>query len=137
VALIDERRDALNESYARLTAKLSAHPRLDIPAMHQEVTPVVDSLQFRVRDATPEQVDAVIDHVKQHGQLTLARFGADSNARNWRTWQFIPGIDSHELPQTDLYIGSALDIRLEPMDDGRIQRMVDSIHAGLDAVFRQ
>lgn len=132
VALLDERRDLLNASYYKLVEKLNTHPRLSVPPQHDAVTPVYDSLQFHLVDATPDEITQVIKHAKLKG---LACFGVQSNARNWKTWQFIPDLEKNTLPLTDKYIGSALDIRLEPMSDEKIDHYVTSIHTACDAVF--
>lgn len=136
VAVLDERRDSLNAAYEILTEKLNRDPRLHVPPQHAKVTPVYDSLQFHVRDATEEQITSILKYVKNTHKLKLAVFGAPTNARNWRTWKFIENLDTVELPKTDLHIKSAVDTRLDlGMTQTDIDTMVHAIVDGLDAVL--
>jgi len=133
VALMDERRENHNTAYYKLKDRMNEHPRLSVPDQHPQVTPVYDSLQFRVLDVDAEGLRIFAKHVGKAG-LKVSCFGWTENARNWKTWEFIQGVENLSLPQTDIHIGNTLDCRLAlDMTDEKIDQMVSQIVSGFEA----
>merc|ERR1711862_634311 len=100
-----------------------------------EVTPVYDSIQLVVSDMLPEEPPKFQKAVKEIGKMKLAAFGLEENARNWRTWRFIDGIDDIALPKTNSAIDYTFDIRLHfDMSDDKIDAMADVIHRSLESI---
>lgn len=133
VAQIDIRREKHNAIYYKLAAMLSEHSRIEVPPQLEDVTPVYDSIQFVVSGMTPVQVRAFQKRVKELGGFKLEAFGLLENARNWRTWKFLEGIDEMSLPQTDENIECTCDTRLGfEMSDKQIEEMSSVIHRALN-----
>ena len=92
IALMDERKDNHNTAYYKLKDKMNEHPRLSMPGQHPQVTPVYDSLQFRVLDLDAEGLKNFAKHVGKAGlNSKVSCFGWTENARNWKTWECIQG----------------------------------------------
>merc|ERR1711862_174538 len=72
---------------------------------------------------------------KEIGKMKLEAFGLEENARNWRTWRFIDGIDEMAFPKTDSAIDYTFDTRLHfEMSDDKIDAMANVIHRSLDSI---
>jgi len=133
VAQIDVRREKHNAIYEKLAKLLAEHSRIVVPPQLPEVTPVFDSIQFNVSGMTPVQVRAFQKRVKELGGFKLEAFGLLENARNWRTWKFLEGIEEMSLPQTDESIECTCDTRLGfEMSDKQIEEMSSVIHRALN-----
>jgi len=133
VAQIDVRREKHNIIYEKLTTKLSEHPRISVPPMEPDVTPVYDSLQFSIADVTEEQILSISKRVKELAGFKLDLFGLMENARNWRTWRFLEDCDQLNLPLTEKIIRATVDTRLSyDMTDAQIEIMAATIHRAID-----
>jgi len=133
VAQIDIRREKHNTIYEKITTKLSEHPRISIPTMEPDVTPVYDSLQFSMSDVTKDQILLISKRVKELAGIKLDLFGLVENARNWRTWRFLDDVDDLHLPKTEKIIQATVDTRLSyDMTDTQIEVMVATIHRAID-----
>merc|ERR1712070_1168873 len=116
-----------------ITTKLSEHPRITVPMMEPDVTPVYDSLQFSMADVTKDQILAISKRVKELAGFKLDLFGLVENARNWRTWRFLDDVDELNLPKTDKIIQATVDTRLAfDMTDSQIEILVATIHRAID-----
>lgn len=68
--------------------------------------------------------------------VKLELFGGDTNARNWRTWEFLGGLDSLDLPETERIIGCTLDCRLSlEMTSKEIEVLVNAVHKAINEVI--
>jgi len=133
VAQIDIRRELHNAIYEKITTKLAEHPRITLPTMEPEVTPVYDSLQFSITDVSKEQILQISKRVKELAGFKLDLFGLVENARNWRTWRFLEDVDELDLPKTEKIIQATVDTRLSyEMTDEQIEKMVATIHRAID-----
>jgi len=112
VPLINPRREIFNKNYEELVTALSSHPRISLPSAIEHVTPLYDSLQFRVPDLSNDGMHALVKECKKEG-LKLGVFGFMDNARNYKTWKFIKNIDHISMPQTDEILSTACDTRLD------------------------
>lgn len=67
--------------------------------------------------------------------VKLELFGGSTNARNWRTWEFLGGLEKLELPETERIIGCTLDTRLSlEMTSKEIESLVYGVHKAIDEV---
>jgi len=138
VAQIDIRREKHNTIYAKLTAKLAEHPRITIPTMEPDVTPVYDSLQFSIKEVDEAQILLISKRVKELAGIKLDLFGLMENARNWRTWRFLDDVDELSLPLTEKIIQTTVDTRLSyDMTDKQIEVMAATIHRAIDEATRR
>ena len=55
---LDERREKYNKRYYAFKDKLNSLDGVEVPEQLPEVTIVGDSIQFNVKDASPEQIKA-------------------------------------------------------------------------------
>lgn len=132
VAQLDKRRDEANVLYAYLAKAISKHPRLRVPGHLSAVTPVHDTIQFQVLGSTPEELRVMAKAVQQKG-YKLGVFGLVENARNWKTWKFLEGVDQLLLPCTDQLLQSCCDIRLHiGMSKEEADRLKAAIFSAVD-----
>lgn len=136
VALIEERRQLCNRRYAMVAEILEAGAVdvgacLEVPPQHPKVDPCNDSIQYNLLGYSFEQVKAYVAAVKARG-VPVSIFGSPDNARNYRTWHFLG--DDHVMPQTDMVIKFAIDVRLPPeFTDDDFELMCRCLLAGFEA----
>lgn len=136
VGQIDVRREKHNAIYDVLTKRLQEHPLIEVPPQLPEVTPVYDSIQFNLLDVGPEQLKAFQKRIKDIAGLKMEVFSFVENARNWRTWTFIDGLEDMMLPQTDKAIQHTCDTRLGfEMTADQIEKLAANIHKALNDVL--
>ena len=95
-----------------VAAKLNATPWIDVPPPLGPELRAPDSIQFNLRDFTPDQARAFQDEAKARG-VSVQVFGLSAdNARAFWNWQFLG--DLPELPGTRAMLMQACDVRLPP-----------------------
>jgi dTDP-4-amino-4,6-dideoxygalactose transaminase len=135
VALLNDRREILNRNYEQLVSLLSSHPKIHVPPQLPEVTPVYDSLQFTVEGMDETQLRDLVMQVKAVSGIKLGVFGFRENARNYRTWKFIDGLEDMSLPMTEKIIAASCDTRLDlEMTQEQMHEMVEAITTSVDLV---
>merc|ERR1712218_423954 len=104
----------------------------------REASKVLTKEQKEERLKRIKAVTALVKEYSKDGTkdgVKLELFGGDNNARNWRTWEFLGGLDSLDLPETERIIGCTLDARLSlEMTSKEIEVLVDSVHKAIDEV---
>eukprot|EP00932_Pfiesteria_piscicida_P012961 SRR837773.24424.p1 GENE.SRR837773.24424~~SRR837773.24424.p1 ORF type:complete len:465 (+),score=198.43 SRR837773.24424:1-1395(+) len=91
-----------------------------IPQAHPLVGPVYDSLQMRVLaedgSVAPEELPQLNAFLKmmQGRKYGIAKFSDPSNARNYKSWQYLnrEDITSESLPQTARVLANVCDLRM-------------------------
>lgn len=137
IAIVEERRALCNRRFEQVSARLidgaaSVNASIEVPEQHPKVRPCNDSLQFNLIGYSWDQCKEYLENVKQRG-VPISVFGAQDNARNYRTWEFLG--DLPEMKKTDSVIRFAVDVRLPPQfEDEDFDLMADCLVAGFDSV---
>jgi dTDP-4-amino-4,6-dideoxygalactose transaminase len=87
IATLDERIANYNERYAYISPMINSHPKIEVPEQLPEVDIVADSIQFNLVDLTERQVQEFVEVCQMYG-VPVEIFGAASNSRNFKNWQF-------------------------------------------------
>lgn len=125
------------EVYHTIVDGLSANDWVDIPRADRRETRVLDSVQFRLKDFTPEMMEAFVQHVHSCG-VPLEAFGAGMNARAPWNWQYIAGIGHERFPKTHAALDTACDMRIVTSLDGDhcahfVEAVFDGIKKAIEA----
>lgn len=103
-------RDGL-DNHTHVAALLQRSGYFDVPAPLTKETRAPDSIQFNLKDFTPEEARAFAMFAKEIG-VPAQIFGlSQDNARAFWNWQFIEG-DLPDLPKTRAMLAVACDVRL-------------------------
>jgi len=112
IATLDERIAIYNRRYAVVEAAINRLEHAHVPKQLPEVGIVADSAQFLLKGFGQEQLDIFTSECAIRG-LPVEVFGAKSNARYFRNWDFAPCTD--DVQKTDAIIKYACDVRLPLM----------------------
>lgn len=112
IATLDERIAVYNRRYEYVEMRLNSLEHCYVPTQLPEVGIVADSIQFHLTDFTPAQLDVFVKETSER-KLPVEVFGAISNARYFRNWDFAPCTDN--VDKTDKILQYAIDIRLPLM----------------------
>jgi len=120
ILTIEKRRAEYNERYYRIADQLRALPGVSVEEQLPEVTIVGDSVQFNVEAAAlgadlDEGANAFLAKCEARG-LPVERFGAATNARNFKNWKYASQ-PLCGLPVTADIIARAFDVRLPLLFD--------------------
>ena len=138
ILTIEKRRAVYNERYYRIAARLDALPGVSVESQRDEVTIVGDSVQFNVEaavfgDDLETGANAFIAQCEARG-LPVERFGAKTNARNFKNWRYGPQPDCG-LPATADIISRAFDVRLPLLfEEEDFDVMIEIVSECLDNV---
>jgi dTDP-4-amino-4,6-dideoxygalactose transaminase len=109
IATLDERIAQYNERYFRFAPLINSHKNIEVPEQLPDVDVVADSIQFNLVDLTQRQVDEFVSVCKLYG-VPVEIFGAASNSRNFKNWQFGPVADGCD--ESLEILQRAVDLRL-------------------------
>ena len=138
ILTIEKRRAIYNERYYRIAARLAAIPGVSVEDQRDEVTIVGDSVQFNVEAAVlGDDLDAGANAFLQQCEargLPVERFGAKTNARNFKNWRYAKQ-PLCGLPVTADIISRAFDVRLPLLfDEDDFDLMIEIIEDSLNNV---
>lgn len=103
---MDKRIQTFNNNY-NLLKSLNSNENIDYIDQYDEVSPVYDSVQIRVKNLTDEELDRFLEKLKQY---KIQKFNSEDNARYYKNWKFC-NID-YELIDTDKNLKNVCDLRL-------------------------
>lgn len=133
---INDKADLYRAHYNYLLDRLSESEIIEIPKTDPRETRVPDSIQFRLKDFSNEQMEIFTKHVKGMG-LPMAAFGVDpNNARAFWNWGYANAFP--ELPMTRLSLAQTCDMRLPySLGEKHLDYISDAIFAAIDAARKQ
>jgi len=131
--LVEERSATFRKNYAYLVAKLSVSKSIELPSQDARELRAPDSIQFRVKGFSPEQMRRFMREVRATG-LPLSAFGADEdNARVPWNWQFIG--NAPDVPMTKANLANACDMRLpSTLTDAHLDFLAETVLAAIGKV---
>ncbi|HEY5221169.1 MAG TPA: aminotransferase class I/II-fold pyridoxal phosphate-dependent enzyme [Candidatus Paceibacterota bacterium] len=129
--LVEGRIEAYKKLYDTIVRGLSRNKSVQIPKADRREIRVLDSIQFRLKDFTPEMMKTFIEHVRSCG-VPLAAFAVGDNARAPWNWKYIAGIGDEAFPKTHRALDTACDMRITTMlDDAHCEHLLQSVFAGI------
>ncbi|MHB8710589.1 MAG: DegT/DnrJ/EryC1/StrS family aminotransferase [Minisyncoccota bacterium] len=107
---LEEKIKIYQKHYQYLVARLAASEQIEVPKEDEREVRIPDSIQFRVRGLSTNQISTFWEHVKKSG-LPFAAFGADkNNARAFWNWGYAKNLPP--LPLTRESLMNTFDMRL-------------------------
>ena len=131
IGTLEARIAEYNRRYARVVARLRAHPSVRVPDQLPEVRIVGDSVQFNLPGSlAPATLEAFVAGCKARG-APVEIFGAADNARNFQNWRFAAPAAGCERSLRILQY--AADLRLPlTFDQADLDTAVDVVLFALD-----
>ncbi len=109
---LDENCRRWNERYQALENKLSGNPAIQLSIRPEQETYVGSSLQFRVEDLKPYQIDSFIQNCSSRG-VELKWFGGKQPhgfTSRYDSWRYLN--NQQHLPQTLSILATTFDLRI-------------------------
>ena len=86
-------------NWNRLRALIGGHAHIDVPLPHARATTFKDTMQFHLVGLTGAQAERFIAVMAAEG-VKMQIFGRARNARDFRSWQFLPAAAAARKPAT-------------------------------------
>ena len=100
-------------NWNRLRALIGGHAHVDVPLPHARATTFKDTMQFHLVGLTGAQAERFIAVMGAEG-VKMQIFGRKRNARDFRSWRFLPAAAAARKPATVGNIEFACDLSLQP-----------------------
>jgi dTDP-4-amino-4,6-dideoxygalactose transaminase len=116
--------------YCYLVSKLAGCERIELPEADERETRAPDSIQFRIREFSPSEMQVFTCRVKESG-LPLSAIGVDpENARAFWNWSYLE--NRSDLPETRASLMNTCDMRLSlSLTTEHLDYIADTILAAL------